>query len=36
MILMVDIFEIMRKIDNFNLEVDFLYKNCMYYIFSFK
>lgn len=34
MISMVDIFEIMRKTDNFNLEVDSLYKNCMLHIFS--
>lgn len=34
MISMADIFEIMRKTDNFNLEVDPLYKNCMHHIFS--
>lgn len=34
MISMADIFEIMRKTDNFNLEVDSLYKNCMHHIFS--
>lgn len=34
MISMADIFEIMRKTENFNLEVDSLYKNCMHYIFS--